>query len=57
MDHDEWTPSGVIGNPLTANPEKGEIAIQRFAGHLVDAIHELERVPITIHTRAWADKV
>src|SRR5579871_708573 len=29
MDHEEWTPSGVIGNPLTATAEKGEIAIQR----------------------------
>jgi creatinine amidohydrolase/Fe(II)-dependent formamide hydrolase-like protein len=52
--HDEWTPSGVIGNPLTATPRKGEIAIEH---HLVDAIHEIERVPITIHNRGWADKV
>lgn len=57
MDHEEWTPSGVIGNPLTATPEKGEIAIERFADHLVDAIREFERIPVEIHQRAWIDKV
>ena len=57
MDHEEWTPSGVIGNPLTATARKGEIAIERFADHLVAAIRELAKVPVTIHTRAWAGKV
>jgi creatinine amidohydrolase len=57
MDHEEWTPSGVIGNPLTATAEKGEVAIQRFADHLVDAIREFEKVQVQIHDRAWLEKV
>jgi creatinine amidohydrolase len=57
MDHEEWTPSGVIGNPLTATAEKGEIAIERFANHLVDAIREFEKVHVQIHDRNWVDKV
>ena len=57
MDHAEWTPSGVIGNPLTATAEKGEVSIERFVDHLVDAIHELEQAPVTIHQREWREKV
>jgi len=57
MDHEEWTPSGVIGNPLTATPEKGEIAIGRFVDHLVAAIREFEKSPVEVHTRRWDEKV
>ncbi len=57
MDHEEWTPSGVIGDPFTATKEKGEIAIHRFVDHLVDAIHELDKVEVTVHGRDWQDKV
>lgn len=57
MDHEEWTPSGVIGNPLTATKEKGVIAIERFVDHLVDAIHELEKVEVQVPGRTWKDKV
>jgi creatinine amidohydrolase/Fe(II)-dependent formamide hydrolase-like protein len=47
----------VIGNPFTANAEKGEIAIRRFADHLVAAIREFEHVQVQIHDRAWLEKV
>ncbi len=57
LDHDEWTPSGVIGNPFTATPEKGEEALNRFADHLVDAIQEFCKVSVNVHTRQWAEKV
>jgi creatinine amidohydrolase len=57
LDHDEWTPSGVIGNPFRATAEKGEEALRRFSDYLVDAILEFRTVPIQAHSRAWLDKV
>lgn len=57
MDHNEWTPSGVIGNPFTATAAKGEEAFRRFSNHLIDAIGEFRTVQVEIHTREWHDKV
>jgi len=57
MDHDEWTPSGVIGNPFRASAAKGEEALRRFSAHLVDAIGEFRTITVDVHTRAWQDKV
>jgi creatinine amidohydrolase len=57
LDHDEWTPSGVIGNPFTATPEKGNEALNRFADHLVEAIAELSAVLVKVHSREWTNKV
>jgi creatinine amidohydrolase len=59
MDHQEFTETGVIGNPMRATKEKGEEAFSRFADHLVKAIPEFEKVPVEIRepARDWRDRV
>jgi creatinine amidohydrolase len=59
MDHQEFTPSGVIGNPMRATKEKGEEAFRRFAAHLANAIPEFEKVPVEIRPEAkdWTERV
>jgi len=56
MDHDEFTETGVIGNPMRASAEKGEEAFRRYAAHLVEAIAELQRVEVTVHSREFRDR-
>jgi creatinine amidohydrolase len=59
MDHQEFTPTGVIGNPTRATKEKGEEAFRRFASHLARAIPEFEKVAVEIRTEArdWTQRV
>lgn len=57
MDHDEFTETGVIGNPMRASAEKGEEAFRRYAAHLVEALAELQRVEVNVHTREFRDRV
>jgi len=57
MDHEEFTETGVIGNPMRATKEKGNEAFNRFAAHLVKAIASLETVPVTITNREWKETV
>lgn len=48
FEHHEFTDSGIMGNPFRAAAYKGEIAFTRFANHLIDAVHEFEKVKVTI---------
>lgn len=57
MDHDEFTDTGVIGNPMRATAEKGEEALRRYAEHLVGAIAELSTVDVQVHTREFRERV
>jgi creatinine amidohydrolase len=57
MDHDEFSRTGVIGNPMRATAEKGDEALTRFADHLVKAIDEFRGVDVTIKKRAFEDRV
>jgi creatinine amidohydrolase len=57
MDHDEFTDTGVIGNPMRATAEKGEQAFQRYATHLVDAIAELSKVDVQVFNREFRERV
>lgn len=57
MDHDEFTPTGVIGNPMRATAAKGEEAFRRYADHLVAAIAELRKVEVRVHTREFRERV
>ena len=57
MDHDEFTDTGVIGNPMRATAEKGEQAFRRYAAHLVAAIGELSKVDVAIHDREFRQRV
>lgn len=56
MDHREFSPSGCIGNPFTATKAKGEEAFRRFAQHLVEALAELETVPVKVIDREFVDR-
>jgi creatinine amidohydrolase len=58
MDHQEFTPTGVIGNPERATAEKGEEAFKRFGAHLAKAIPEFEKVPVEIleDAKNWTDR-
>jgi creatinine amidohydrolase len=51
FDHEEFTDSGTMGVPTRGTAQKGEIALSRFAQHLIDAVHELEKVEINVHHR------
>jgi creatinine amidohydrolase len=55
FDHEEFTDSGIMGNPFRGTAEKGEIAFQRFSQHLIDAVEELEKVEVTIKNRDWTE--
>jgi creatinine amidohydrolase len=57
MDHDEFTDTGVIGNPMRATAEKGEQAFQRYATHLVEAIAELSKVDVQVFNREFRERV
>jgi creatinine amidohydrolase len=57
MDHNEFSRTGVIGNPMTATAEKGEEALQRFADHLVAAIDEFRPLTTEIKRREFEDRV
>ena len=52
-DHQEFTPSGVIGNPFRSTAEKGERTYDRYADHLAAALGEFEKLEVEVHTRAW----
>jgi creatinine amidohydrolase len=52
-DHQEFTPSGVIGNPFRSTAEKGERTYERYAEHLAAALAEFEKLHVEVHTRAW----
>lgn len=56
MDHEEFSDTGVIGNPLRATAQKGEEAFKRYAQHLVEAIDELLKVEVNVHTREFRDR-
>ena len=43
-DHQEFTPSGVIGNPFRSTAEKGERTYERYAEHLAAALAEFEKL-------------
>lgn len=57
MDHEEFSDTGVIGNPLRATAEKGNKAFQLYADHLVDAIAELSKVKVKVHDREFVARV
>ena len=57
MDHGEFSRTGVIGNPMTATPAKGEEALERFSNHLARAIDEFRALDVTVKKRAFEDRV
>jgi len=55
FEHDEFTDSGIMGNPHRGTAEKGEIAFSRFSQHLIDAVAELEKVDVKIKNRDFTE--
>ena len=53
FEHAEFTHNGVMGNPDRGTKEKGEAAFRRFSNHLIDAVHELEQVDVSVKDRDW----
>jgi creatinine amidohydrolase len=53
FEHAEFTPNGVMGVPSKGSAEKGEVAFRRFTNHLIDAVHELEKVKLPKIERDW----
>lgn len=56
MDHHEFVENGIIGNPMRATAEKGEEAFRRLSEHVARGILELEKVPVTVHTREFVER-
>jgi creatinine amidohydrolase len=57
MDHHEFIETGVIGNPLRATKEKGEEAFRRLSEHVARGVLELQKVPVSVHTREFINRV
>ncbi len=56
MDHHEFVENGIIGNPMRATPEKGEESFRRLSEHVARGIIELQKVPVTVHTREFIER-
>jgi creatinine amidohydrolase len=56
MDHEEFAPHGVIGNPNRATAEKGDQIFQRFAEYLAQALEALRKVPVEVTSRRFVNK-
>jgi creatinine amidohydrolase len=57
MDHEEFSDTGVIGNPSRATAEKGNKAFELYADHLVEALGHLLKVPLEVHDREFVSRV
>ncbi|MGI6113152.1 MAG: creatininase family protein [Mahellales bacterium] len=42
MEHQEFAPDGIMGNPFRATPEKGRKCIEAYASHIAKAINLLK---------------
>ncbi len=56
MDHHEFVENGIIGNPMRATAEKGEESFRRLSEHVARGILELQKVPVTVHTREFIER-
>jgi len=56
LDHNEWTNSGVCGNPFTASAEKGHRIYDKIARILIDFIEELKKIDVTVRNREFVKR-
>jgi creatinine amidohydrolase len=57
MEHSDFAPTAVIGNPHLASAEKGQHIYDRFAQHLIEFIEELRHIKIgEIRDREFRDR-
>lgn len=50
MEHSEFAPKGIMGNPFRANREKGLKCVEAYAKHIATALEQLKPIP-------WGDKI
>jgi creatinine amidohydrolase len=56
MEHNEFAPRGVIGNPMRASAEKGDEIFDRFSTYLAEAVEEIRTIPVEIKSREFVLK-
>jgi len=50
MEHQEFAPKGIMGDPFAATKEKGERCVEAYAQHMAKALKLLKPIP-------WKDKI
>jgi creatinine amidohydrolase len=53
MDHQEYSDTGLIGNPFRASAEKGHKLLQRKAEILAEFVNELKKIPVEVRNRSY----
>ena len=53
MDHQEYSDTGLIGNPFRASAAKGDMIFQRKAEILAAFLEELKKVKVTVKNRSY----
>lgn len=56
MEHGEFAPRGVIGNPMRASAEKGDAIFDRFSTYLAEAVAEIRTIPVEVSAREFVLK-
>jgi creatinine amidohydrolase len=56
MEHSEFAPKGIMGNPFRASKEKGNKTLNRYAQYLADAVEVLKKVKIEVKAREFTDR-
>lgn len=57
LDHVEYSDTGILGNPLRGNKEKGEKIFERISTHLAKFIEEVKKIKVEIKNREFVDRV
>ncbi|UCB47323.1 MAG: creatininase family protein [Spirochaetota bacterium] len=55
MEHNEFAPHGIMGNPFRATKEKGEKTLNRYAEYLAEALEIIKKVKVQIKVREFTD--
>ncbi len=53
MDHQEYSDTGLIGNPFRASAEKGEALFNRKAEIMAKFIEEVRQIEVEVHNRSY----
>ncbi len=56
MEHGEFAPDGIMGNPFRATPEKGRKCIEAYAQHVAKGLNLLKPVKVEIKQREFENR-
>jgi len=56
MEHGEFAPDGIMGNPFRATPEKGRKCIETYAQHVAKGLELLKPVKVEIKQREFENR-